>query len=605
MLKTFNELNVDPKILKAVNDLGILDPTPIQQVSLPPILEGKDLIGEAPTGTGKTFAYAIPMVNKIPADSKYVHALVITPTRELAFQSADEIRKLLVNKEGIAVVPLYGGSPIQRQIVSLKKKPNIVVGTPGRLLDHIQRGTLKLAHIDTLVLDECDEMLDMGFIKDIEKIINGITNKHQTILFSATISKEIASISSRFQSADKVSVKVERENKKPIKQWFINVKEDEKYEDLIDLLSSLNFESAFIFARTKHKVSQLQKKFDLTKFKATSLHGNLNQNKRIINLKSFKSKENPILIATDIAARGLDVKDVDIVINYDVPEQDEFYIHRIGRVGRANATGESYVFITKSQKRRLGVYEKMTNDHIEEYVIKNKSDRTNLVKEEEKSEDEHRSFNRRGRSQNKDNYQRRGHYGNRREYGHKKEQEGNVEVRNTIVNDRSSNKEREVTASNTNGERRTNSGNRGHGEARSNRGFNGHSNNNHNRLDFNKSSRYGEKRFTRGSKELDGAKTEVRDTATGEKKSYYGNRRSNKGFGGRSNDNRSHRNFDKSSRYGEKKFTKDNKEQSGEKSRTNDNAKRNSFNKNRSGYKGGNPRNTRNSNKGYQNRKSR
>lgn len=553
MQKTFNELNVDLKILKAVNDLGILELTPIQQVSLPPILEGKDLIGEAPTGTGKTFAYAIPMVNKIPADSKFVHALVITPTRELAFQSADEIRKLLTYKEGIAVVPLYGGSPIQRQIVSLKKKPNFVVGTPGRLLDHIQRGTLKLAHIDTLVLDECDEMLDMGFIKDIERIIKEITNKHQTILFSATISKEIIGISSRFQSPDKVTVKVERESKKPIKQRYINVKEDEKYEDLIDLLSSLKFESAFIFARTKHKVTQLQRRFDQTKFKATSLHGNLNQNKRTVNLKSFKAKENPILIATDIAARGLDIKDVDIVINYDVPEQDEFYIHRIGRVGRANTTGESYVFITKSQRRLISIYEKMTDDHIEEYVIPNKSPRT--PKTETKDTDEPRTFVKRDRPYGSDNKRRSyggnsGYGGNRRSSGnsrYKSHDSKDTATGSPIVNDRSSsksyfanNQKRRDDTSHDNVEGGTTNNRRNSSETKSAKGFGGRDNHKGGRRDFNKSSRYGEKKFISGHSENKAAKPSDRpsDDKRGSfvkkdrtdfkgKRNYSGNRNSN------------------------------------------------------------------------------
>lgn len=365
----FKELPIKEYLKENIQLLHLNNPTPIQEVSLPYLLDGKDLVGQAPTGTGKTFAYAIPMLNKIPDDSELVHALIITPTRELAMQSADEIRKLLFKKEGIAVVPLFGGAPIERQILAMKKKPNVVVGTPGRLLDHINRRTLKLNSIETLVIDECDELLDMGFVKDVKKIISNITHEHQTILFSATMSKEIKEISKEIQKDDVASVKVIREEQSPIHQYSIKVKEEEKLESLTQLLSELDYSSAFIFARTKRKVSKLQKQLSALKFNCTCIHGDLRQGKRTIAMRSFKNKETPILIATDIAARGIDISNVDIVINYDVPEQDDYYLHRIGRVARADCIGSSYVFINRHQSHLIEVYEKMTSDKITPYEL--------------------------------------------------------------------------------------------------------------------------------------------------------------------------------------------------------------------------------------------
>lgn len=376
----FNELPIQDYLKENILRLELESPTPIQEVSLPILLENYDLLGQAPTGTGKTFAYAIPMLNKIPEHSELVHALIITPTRELAMQSADEIRKLLFKKEGISVVPLFGGAPIERQIFALKRKPNVVVGTPGRLLDHLNRRTLKLDNIDTLVIDECDELLDMGFIKDVKKIISYIHHDHQSILFSATMNDEVKAISQEIQNNEVKSVKVEREKQSPIHQYVIKVKEEEKFESLTQLLNELTYSSAFIFARTKRKVSKLQKQLTGLNIACVCLHGDMRQGKRTLAMNSFKKKEVPILIATDIAARGIDISDVDIVINYDVPEQDEYYLHRIGRVGRADSLGSSYVFINRHQNHLIAVYEKMTSDKLTPYELGQKEGISNMEK---------------------------------------------------------------------------------------------------------------------------------------------------------------------------------------------------------------------------------
>lgn len=376
----FNELQIQDYLKDNIVRLKLETPTPIQEAAIPYLLEGYDLLGQAPTGTGKTFTYAIPMLNKIPDNSGEVHAMIITPTRELAMQSADEIRKLLYKKEGISVIPLFGGAPIQRQILALKRKPNVVVGTPGRLLDHLNRHTLKLDNIDTLVIDECDELLDMGFIKDVKKIISFIKHEHQTVLFSATTNKEVKAVSREIQNSDLKSVKVEREKQNPIHQYLIKVKEEEKFDSLTQLLTELTFNSAFIFARTKRKVSKLQKQLTMLKIPCVCLHGDLRQGKRTLAMNSFKKKEVPILIATDIAARGIDISNVDIVINYDVPEQDEFYLHRIGRVGRADSLGSSYVFINRHQNHLVAIYEKMTSDKLTPYELGKKEGLTFMEK---------------------------------------------------------------------------------------------------------------------------------------------------------------------------------------------------------------------------------
>ncbi len=379
----FNELNIDVNIIKAIEEIGYTELTPIQEKTIPLILEGKDVLAEAPTGTGKTCAFALPLIDKINTSLDKVQALVLVPTRELAIQVTKEIRDYYKYKEGCSSLPIYGGQMISRQIMLLKKHPNIIVSTPGRLLDHLERKTIKLQHLKYLVLDECDEMLDMGFKPDIEKVLSYCKTEHQTLLFSATISEEIKKISKEFQSDEKVFVKTERENKfnDYIKQYFLRVAENEKKRNLVNILNGSEFNQCFVFVRTKTKVDHLTNILRLMNYSVTSIHGDMNQHQRDEAMKSFRNKEKKILIATDMAARGLDIPAVDMVINYDIPDEHEYYLHRIGRTGRANGYGIAITFFMKNQMVLKSKFESMTQDKIEEFKLFTKKEETRTMAE--------------------------------------------------------------------------------------------------------------------------------------------------------------------------------------------------------------------------------
>ncbi len=366
------ELNLQPNIEKALTEMGYVDLTSIQEMTLSPLLDGFDVIGEAPTGTGKTAAYCVPMLEKIVPASGKVQALVICPTRELAIQVIQEISKFAKYIPSIRYVAIYGGQKISTQLRGLKSNPQIVVGTPGRLNDLIERKNLNLSNVSYLVLDECDEMLEMGFIKDVNKIIEKVTLPHQTALFSATISPEIKKISEKYLKEDARHFQIKRtpSQDNQISQKYVFVDEDKKKEAIVNLLSSLSFTRAFVFCRTKHKVMQIEKLLKKnTKNDVVSLQGNLSQNRRDKAMKAFRNYEANVMVATDIAARGIDVSDVDLVINYDVPEEDEFYLHRIGRTGRVDKSGTAYTFLNQKEHFLVKKYEKMTNCHLDEYTI--------------------------------------------------------------------------------------------------------------------------------------------------------------------------------------------------------------------------------------------
>ena len=366
----FNKLNLKESILRTLDELGLTTLTPIQEDSYPVIESGLDLLGEAPTGTGKTFAFVLPMIEKIDTEYENVQALIMCPTRELVQQGYEEIQKVLKHTESIRCVSIYGGQSMYLQVKALKKRPHIIIGTPGRLFDHIDRRTIRCNHIKYLVLDEADVMLDMGFKPQIEKIINEITNVHQTIMFSATINRNIEKLSKEFQKPDRVFIRTNTELVKPkINQYFITTSEDDKKQNLVNLLNSQDFERCFVFCRTKRKVEKVYKLLQDAFFDSVYLHGDLTQRERTQSMGKFKNNETKILIATDIAARGIDVSNVDIVINYDLPDEDEYYLHRIGRVGRANKEGDSFSFISKRGKNILKVYETLTDSNIKEYVV--------------------------------------------------------------------------------------------------------------------------------------------------------------------------------------------------------------------------------------------
>lgn len=366
------EINVNPLLLQALQRLGFEDFTPVQEKAIPSLLEGKDAEVEAPTGTGKTLCYGLPLLNMLDFSITIPQGLVICPTRELAIQVEKELNKFGKDMPEFKSSAVYGGQNERYQIRSLGKKPQVVVATPGRLLDFIKTKRVDLSKVKYLVLDECDEMLDMGFIKDISAIISFLTCPHQTSLFSATISNEIREVSKRFMKKDFVSVKVIRDEAHlhQIDQRYIAVKETEKKEDLIALLNTISFTRAFVFARTKHKVKNLEKILSgSTLHSVTSLQGNLSQNKRDKAMEDFRSYKCDVMVATDIAARGIDISDVDLVVNFDPPEQDEFYLHRIGRTGRVEAKGTSYTFLTKSELYLVSKYEKMSKAKIEKYEL--------------------------------------------------------------------------------------------------------------------------------------------------------------------------------------------------------------------------------------------
>ena len=367
-----NQISFPSEIEKALLELGYVDFTAIQEKTLPSLLEGKDVLGEAPTGTGKTAAYALPMIVGTDAQSNRVQSLVICPTRELAVQVIQELKKFAKYLPAIRYAAIYGGQKVTTQLRELKTNPQIIVGTPGRLNDLIERRSLSLKDVHYLVLDECDEMLEMGFIKDVNKIIDQVTAPHQTCLFSATISNEIKNVAERYLKKDAIRVQIKRtlSQENQIAQKYVMVSEKDKTEAVVSLLTELTFTRAFVFCRTKHKVKQLEKILQKnTSHAITSLQGNLSQSKRDKAMKDFRNYDADVMVATDIAARGIDVNDVDLVINYDIPEEDEFYLHRIGRTGRVDKSGVSYTFITPSERSLIKKYEAMTHCPLNEYVI--------------------------------------------------------------------------------------------------------------------------------------------------------------------------------------------------------------------------------------------
>ncbi|WP_265459334.1 degradosome RNA helicase CshA [Enterococcus sp. HY326] len=356
----FKELNLSPELLTAVERSGFEEATPIQEATIPLALEGKDVIGQAQTGTGKTAAFGLPMLEKIDAKNQILQGLVIAPTRELAIQTQEELFRLGRDKK-IRVQAVYGGADIGRQIRGLKDRPHIVVGTPGRMLDHINRHTLKLDTVQTLVLDEADEMLNMGFLEDIEKIISKVPTERQTLLFSATMPPAIKNIGVKFmKNPEHVQIKAKEMTADLIDQYYVRAKDYEKFDIMTRLLDFQSPELTIVFGRTKRRVDELARGLEARGFKAEGIHGDLSQQKRMSVLRSFKSGNLDILVATDVAARGLDISGVTHVYNYDIPQDPESYVHRIGRTGRAGKDGISVTFVTPNEMGYLHVIEELT-----------------------------------------------------------------------------------------------------------------------------------------------------------------------------------------------------------------------------------------------------
>ncbi len=342
----FNELNISPEIVRGVRDMGFEETSPIQSKAIPIAMAGADIIGQAQTGTGKTAAFGIPVLEKVKRELKYPQTLILCPTRELAVQAAEEIRKLAKYMHGVKVLPVYGGQDITKQIRALKGT-QIIIGTPGRVMDHLRRKTIRCEYVDTIVLDEADEMLNMGFREDIETVLTYIPNKdRQTILFSATMPQAILDITKNYQKSDAKIVKVvKKELTVPmIEQYYIDIKRKDKVEVLCRLLDYYEPKLSLVFCNTKKMVDDLTEVLKGRGYFAEGLHGDMSQAQRDRVMKGFRDGKTDILIATDVAARGIDVDDVEAVFNYDIPQEDEYYVHRIGRTGRAGRMGRSFTF---------------------------------------------------------------------------------------------------------------------------------------------------------------------------------------------------------------------------------------------------------------------
>ncbi|MDR4938922.1 DEAD/DEAH box helicase [Rossellomorea marisflavi] len=356
----FADLNLSAATLKSIKRMGFEEATPIQASTIPVSLEGKDIIGQAQTGTGKTTAFGIPMIEKIDVKNPAVQGLIIAPTRELAIQVSEELYRISADKRA-RVLSVYGGQDIQRQIRAMKKNPHIIVGTPGRLLDHIKRKTLNLTNVHTLVLDEADEMLNMGFIDDIESILETVPPTRQTLLFSATMPDPIRRIAERFMTEPEViKVKSKEVTVSNIEQFFTKVTEKEKFDVLSRLIDVQSPELAIVFGRTKRRVDELSRALSIRGYLAEGIHGDLSQARRMTVLKKFKEGRIDVLVATDVAARGLDISGVTHVYNFDIPQDPESYVHRIGRTGRAGKKGMSITFVTPREMGYLKVVEQTT-----------------------------------------------------------------------------------------------------------------------------------------------------------------------------------------------------------------------------------------------------
>lgn len=350
----FDELNIDERILRAIEDMGFEETSPIQTQAIPAVCEGIDVVGQAQTGTGKTAAYTIPMLMKIDPQIKKPQAIVLCPTRELAVQVAEEIRKLAKYMSDIKVLPVYGGQEIVRQIKSLKTGVQIIVGTPGRVMDHMRRKTVKFDNINMVILDEADEMLDMGFREDMETILTETPEDRQTVMFSATMPKAIMDIARNFQKDARIIKVVRKElTVSNIEQFYYEVRPKNKTEVLCRLIDIYNPRLSVVFCNTKRQVDELISELKSRGYFADGIHGDMKQQQRDRVMDDFRSGKVDILIATDVAARGIDVDDVDMVFNYDIPQDEEYYVHRIGRTGRAGRSGMALSFISGKEVYKL------------------------------------------------------------------------------------------------------------------------------------------------------------------------------------------------------------------------------------------------------------
>ena len=353
MLEKFEQLMISEPVLRALNDMGFEEPTPIQQEAIPVAMSGKDMIGQAQTGTGKTAAFGLPVLERVDGNERHVQVVILSPTRELAIQVAEELNKM-AQYTNITALPIYGGQDINRQFRALKKNPQIIVATPGRLMDHMDRGSIKFDHVKVVVLDEADEMLNMGFVDDINKILGAIPEDHQTLLFSATMPKAIQQLAETYLTEPTlIRMKPTQVTMDLIEQYYIEVQDRQKFDVLCRLFDIQTPELAIIFTRTKRRVDEVTEGLKKRGYMAEGIHGDLSQQKRDSVIRQFREGTIDILVATDVAARGLDISGVSHVYNYDMPQDPESYTHRVGRTGRAGKAGQAFTFVIPREMEHL------------------------------------------------------------------------------------------------------------------------------------------------------------------------------------------------------------------------------------------------------------
>ena len=359
---SFEEMDLSKEVLRAIKDMGFTTPSTVQAKTIPLMMSGADVNAIAPTGTGKTCAFGIPMLEYVQLNEPEVQEVVLAPTRELALQIGDELTKLAKYIKGCRIAVLYGGQPIPKQLAALKRKPQILVATPGRLLDHMNRGNVHLNAVHTMVLDEADEMLNMGFVKDVTRIIEAAPDERQMVLFSATTNQDVLTIAWKYQH-DPIEVTVEatKQDRPQIAQYVISTEQNKKIDHLLYLLDADVYQRVMIFCNTKFMTDRLTERLKKEGYQAECIHGDVKQSQRNVVMNDFRRGKFPILIATDVAARGIDVDDVEAVINFDLPAENEYYLHRIGRTGRAHKHGVSFSLVTFQESVRM--------DEILKYMI--------------------------------------------------------------------------------------------------------------------------------------------------------------------------------------------------------------------------------------------
>ncbi len=398
MVKSFKELGISEELVEVMMKMGIKEPTPVQEESIPHLMEDKDVIAQAQTGTGKTLAFVLPIIEKIDVKKPYPQGLIITPTRELAIQITNEAKKISEGRN-ISILAAYGGQDVLQQVRKLKNGIHLIIATPGRLLDHMKRGTVNLGKLQALVIDEADEILQMGFLNDVAEIISGTPKTRQTMLFSATIPDDVRSMGKRFMK-NPVQIEIEGDSitLDEIEQVVIETTDRGKLNVLSDLIDKERPYLAIVFCRTKRRVSSLHADLRARGYNADELHGDLTQGKRERVMKSFRDAKIQILIATDIAARGLDVEGITHVINYDIPEDAESYIHRIGRTGRIGNLGKAVTLVTEEDRSALALIERKIKKDFDPKVSQRKN--TNDLRAAKRKDDNRRQGQKRGKNPN-------------------------------------------------------------------------------------------------------------------------------------------------------------------------------------------------------------